>query len=189
MVQEAHAASQAPEFQQIHDKFRPGIYRHLVRMVGEHEAEDLTQEVFAKVSQALKDFRGESQLSTWIYRIATNTAVDKMRARSFRQDARTSPLDDSNEIPNEDTWTAEETPSPEQRLLRKERYQCFQGFLEDLPANYRRVVELSEVAELTNNEIAESLGLSLDTVKIRLHRGRARLLEELKTHCKAEDWL
>jgi RNA polymerase sigma-70 factor (ECF subfamily) len=51
------------------------------------------------------------------------------------------------------------------------------------------VVVLSELEQLPNSEIAEILGLSLDVVKIRLHRGRSRLLDELKTHCKAEDWL
>ena len=60
------------EFQKVHDTFRLKIYRYLSRLVGEHEAEDLTQEVFLKVSQALGNFRGESKLSTWIYRIATN---------------------------------------------------------------------------------------------------------------------
>ncbi len=68
-------------------------------------------------------------------------------------------------------------------------YQCFVDFVKNLRVNYRTVVVLSELEQLTNNEIAEILGLSLDTVKIRLHRGRARLLKELKTHCEAEDWL
>lgn len=54
------------ESHEIHDAFRPRIHRYLTRLVGEHEAEDLTQEVFLKVSQALKTFRGESQVSTWI---------------------------------------------------------------------------------------------------------------------------
>ena len=177
------------EFQKIYAAYQPRILRYLVRLVGEHEAEDLTQEVFVKVSHALKAFRGESQLSTWIYRIATNAAIDKTRTPSFRQDARTSSLDDSDEAENQEVWTAEETPSLEQLLMRKEMYQCFESFVERLPVNYRTVVVLSELEQLTNNEIAEILGVSLDVVKIRLHRGRARLLEELKTHCKAEDWL
>jgi len=55
--------------------------------------------------------------------------------------------------------------------------------------SYRTVVALSELDDLAANEIAEILGISVDVVKIRLHRGRARLLQELKTHCNAEDWL
>lgn len=73
--------------------------------------------------------------------------------------------------------------------MRKEMYECFVGFLSDLRPDYRIVFVLSELAEIKNKEIAEILGLSLDTVKIRLHRGRNELLRTLKAHCKAEDWL
>ena len=176
-------------FQKIYDTFQPKVLRYIVRLVGEPEAEDLTQEIFVKIGQALPTFRGESQLSTWIYRIATNAALDKLRTSSFRQAAQTSSLDAADEAGDQAICTGDEMPSPEQRFMQKERQQCFGNFVENLPANYQAVVVLSELGELTNNEIAEILGLSLDVVKIRLHRGRARLLQELKTHCKAEDWL
>jgi RNA polymerase sigma-70 factor (ECF subfamily) len=73
------------EFQNIYDAFRPRILAYLARMVGKHEAEDLTQEVFIRVSLGLKDFRGASKLSTWIYRIATNAALDHLRSPSFQK--------------------------------------------------------------------------------------------------------
>lgn len=177
------------EFQKVYDAFRPRILRYLARLLEEHEAEDVTQEVFLKVSRALKTFQGESQLSTWIYRIATNAAIDKMRTASFRHGDEPSLLDDASEAEDKDVWTGEEAPSLEQQLMRKEMYECFVNYVKDLPMNYQTVVILSDVERLTNNEIAEVLGLSLDTVKIRLHRGRARLVQELKAHCKAEDWL
>ncbi len=172
-------------FETIHETFRPKVQRYLTRLVGAGEAEDLTQEVFVKVSQGLPNFRGDAQLSTWIYRIATNAAIDKMRAPAFRQDAQSCSLNDE--------WhglrAISEPLSLEQRTMRKERYACFRNFVDKLPANYRTVVALSELGELTNGEIAAILGVSLETVKIRLHRGRAMLLEKLKSHCKAEDWL
>jgi RNA polymerase sigma-70 factor (ECF subfamily) len=62
-------------------------------------------------------------------------------------------------------------------------------FVKQLPPNYRTVVVLSELEQMPNQEIAAILGLSLEAVKIRLHRGRTRLMQELKAHCKAEDWL
>ena len=74
-----------PDFHEIHREFRPRVLCYLARMVGEAEAEDLTQEVFAKVAHALTGFRGESSLSTWIYWIATNTALDTMKKPLFRQ--------------------------------------------------------------------------------------------------------
>ena len=70
------------KFQKIYEDFRPKIIRYLTRMVGDSEAEDLTQEVFTKIGQALKAFRGESQLSTWVYQIATHVALDRIRQRS-----------------------------------------------------------------------------------------------------------
>jgi RNA polymerase sigma factor (sigma-70 family) len=73
------------DFQTIHAEFRPRIQRYLARLVGESEAEDLTQEVFVKVHRALPSFRGEAQLSTWIYRIATNAALDRLRSPAFKR--------------------------------------------------------------------------------------------------------
>src|SRR3989304_7037573 len=85
------------EFQKVFDAYQPRILRYLARLVGEHEAEDLTQEVFVKVSQALKTFRGEAQLSTWIYRIATNAALDRLRSPSFPRSDRKRLSEDSIE--------------------------------------------------------------------------------------------
>jgi RNA polymerase sigma-70 factor (ECF subfamily) len=161
--------------------------------VGEYEAEDLTQDVFIKISRALQTFRGESQLSTWIYRIATNAALDRLRDPSFKRIIQDGLSDGSDpaemEVEDKDIWTGEEILSPEQQLFRKERFECYCDCIESLPLNYRTIVALSELEALAANEIAEILGLSLDVVKIRLHRGRTRLLQELKSHCKAEDWL
>lgn len=181
------------DFETIHDEFRPRIQRYLNHLVGEYEAEDLTQEVLIKISRALPTFRGESQLSTWIYRIATNAALDRMRAPSFKRIVESELPDGSDpdelEVKAEAVRMVEEISSLEQQICRKERYECYRDYIEYLPANYRTIVALSELEELAAGEIAEILGLSLDTVKIRLHRGRARLLQELKAHCKAEDWI
>lgn len=181
------------DFRQIHADFRPKILRYLTRLVGAQEAEDLTQEVFVRVSRALHTFRGESQLSTWIYRIATNVALDRMRAPSYKGTVRNGLPDGSDvaelEIADRDVWTGEEAPSLDQQLCHKERYECYRDFILDLPPNYRTVVALGELEDLAAHEIAEVLGISVDVVKIRLHRGRAMLLKALRSHCKAEDWL
>ena len=175
------------EFQKIYETFQPKIHRYLTRLVGEHEAEDLTQEVFTKVSQGLKNFRGESQLSTWIYRIATNIAFDRLRNPSFQQMVQKRLSSDStaeDKISTENVvWTSERTPSIDQQLIRKEMNECIQNFIEELPENYRTVLVLSELEGLKNREIAEILQVSLDTVKIRLHRARAKLKKELEIHC------
>ncbi len=181
------------DFQQIHTEFRPKILRYLAGKVGELEAEDLTQEVFVKVNQALPTFRGDSSLSTWIYRIATNTALDRMRSPSFQ---RTESLEchcqtpaGEAEVEPEDLFTGEPVPSPEQEVFHKQRIGCYVDCINDLPESYRKVVSLSEIEEKAVVEIADILGLSEEAVKMRLHRGKLKLLQIMKCHCKAEDWL
>jgi RNA polymerase sigma-70 factor (ECF subfamily) len=178
-----------PEFQRIYADFQPRILRYMGRMVGEREAEDLTQEVFVKVNRALAGFRGESSLSTWLYRIATNAALDRRRSPSFQRSDSYSLADDAGEAGDEaetgggEARPGERAPSAEQQLIRREMNECIRDFVERLPDNYRTPLVLSELEGLKNGEIAEILGVSLDTVKIRLHRARAKLKRELMAYC------
>jgi RNA polymerase sigma-70 factor (ECF subfamily) len=105
------------EFQKIHSAFQPKIFRYLTRLVGKNDAEDLTQEVFTKINQGLNAFRGDSKLSTWIYKIATNTALDRLRSPSFC--ACKTPINESVEeadadTENKDACIKANTPSAEQ---------------------------------------------------------------------------
>jgi len=165
------------EFQDIYDTFQPKIMRYMARLVNENEAEDLTQEVFVKVGQALDNFRGESSLSTWIYRIATNMALDRRRSRSFQWMAQ------SSEVEVDDLQSVEKPLSAEQLLVRQEMNACIAGYIRQLPESYQVVLVLSELEGLKNNEIAEILGVTLATVKIRLHRARLNLREKLENRC------
>jgi RNA polymerase sigma-70 factor (ECF subfamily) len=168
------------EFEPIYDAFRPKIHRYLARLTGATEADDLTQEVFIKVSRGLKDFRDGSKLSSWIYRIATNVALDHLR--------RTSPM--TTEISSIDTEGEEEPVRLrgrisliDQQLIRKEMSACIRNVIKKLPEEYRTVIVLGELEEFKNSEIAEILQVSLDTVKIRLHRARSKLKKELEKLC------
>jgi RNA polymerase sigma-70 factor (ECF subfamily) len=174
------------EFQEIYEIFQPKILRYLTHLAGESEAEDLTQETFVKVHQGLENFRGESQLSTWIYRIATNTALDRLRSPSFQRVIQSSLSEDLNETELADKVICPEEKKPliEKQLIREEMNECIRGYIEKLPENYRTVLVLSEWERLKNNEIAEILGVTLETVKIRLHRAKTKLKEELETHCE-----
>ncbi len=172
------------DFDGIYDSYHPRISRYLTRLVGRSEAEDLTQEVFARIDKGLKDFRGDADISTWVYRIATNVAMDMLRSRSFQESRSGKPIS-QEEAPIEDTelFTGEKKPSLERQAIRREMSSCVHDYIDSLPETYRAVVILSEIEELTNPEIAEVLGLSIENVKIRLHRGRAKLREKLETGC------
>jgi RNA polymerase sigma-70 factor (ECF subfamily) len=162
-------------FVDVYAEFQPKIRRYLVRLVGTAEAEDLTQEVFARVSEALPRFRGDAKLSTWVYRIATNAALDRLRNPAFRRAERM-----LLQIGKPDP---ERTPGIERELERKEMNECVRLYLDRLPASYRSVLLLSEDEGLTNQQIAETLGISLEAAKIRLHRARGRLRKELGGGC------
>jgi RNA polymerase sigma-70 factor, ECF subfamily len=160
------------EFQSIHDTFRPRILRYLTQLVGEEGAEDLTQTVMMKVSEGLCNFRGDSTLSTWIYRIATNTALDKLRSPSMRWTAGQRHL---AEIQSERGGSSaernigleEQAPSVEATVIRKEMTECLREFIDRLPETYKIVTVLSELQGLKNSEIAEILGISLNSVAPR----------------------
>jgi len=114
-------------------------------------------------------------VSTWIYRIATNTAFDRLRSPSLQREA---------QGPVEGLQLATQEPlGIDQELVRKEMNQCIRRYIDTLPPPYRSAVILSEDESLTNQQIADVLGISLDTVKIRMHRARSRLKNKLATGC------
>ncbi len=174
-------------FPAIQDAYRPRILRYLTRIVGQAEAEDLTQDVLIKISNGLQRFRGDASLSTWIYRIATNAAFDKLRgpgARSVQHEAHGAAAAESEPDPAQERGFLEASvPSVEAGAIRGEMSRCVREFVDRLPDNYRTVIVLSELEGFSNAEIGEITGLTLDTVKIRLHRARERLRRDLSTGC------
>jgi RNA polymerase sigma-70 factor (ECF subfamily) len=183
-MQEDHLMTNLESFPKIHDEFRPKIFRYLCRIIGETDAEDVCQEVFVKVDRALPGFRGESSLATWIYRIATNAALDHVRSSSFRQASMNveSPTDD--ELPDDPgAGNTETTHLPDTLLIRKDMNACIRAIVDGLPELYRTALVLSDLEELTNVEIAEVLGISLDAAKIRIHRARTRLRKAMEIKC------
>ena len=185
----APARPRGDKFLRLHDEFRPKILRYLARLVGEDEAEDLTQEVFLKVSRSLEEFEGRSSASTWIYRIATNAAIDRMRVVASGRDVRSEAFAEAEDAAGGcAAWADEEALSIEERVMLQEMFDCYREFVDRLPTAYRTVVVLSDLEDFAAADIAEILGLTLETVKMRLHRGRAMLYEELRAHCRPEDW-
>jgi len=133
------------------------------------DAAEAAQEAFLAAWQGLKNFRGESSFSTWLYRLASNACVDLLRREGRRQAAVS--LDD--EDVNLDIPTS--IPSPQEEAERRELGEQIEAGLRALPPEYRAVLVLREVHQLRYEEIAGSLGLDLGTVKSRISRGRKRL--------------
>jgi RNA polymerase sigma-70 factor, ECF subfamily len=172
-----------PAFETVFTEYHPKILRYLTRMVGAADAEDVAQEVFDRVHRGLRKFQGKSSLSTWIYRIATNAAIDRSRSASYKHEKDRKSYEDDT-MPESSGAMAPPTPQATERLLiRKEMSECINEFIDALPPNYKTVLVLSDLEGLANREIAEILGISEDNAKVRLHRARARLKETLKDGC------
>jgi RNA polymerase sigma-70 factor (ECF subfamily) len=144
------------------------------------DALDLTQTVFLKISRSIGDFREESSLSTWIYRIATNTAHDHATSTLTKQKSSEHLLADEESV---DDFPDYGTQGTDREYIRREMNACIRGVVDQLPENYRTVLLLGEFEELSNAEIAAILDISLDTVKIRLHRARTALRKAMECQC------
>jgi RNA polymerase sigma-70 factor (ECF subfamily) len=173
-------------FEAVHREFQAKVLRYLAGFVDADEAADLAQVTMIKVSEHLPEFRGESSLSTWIYRIATNVALDRLRQRSPDRVAIGGEPDAEDDDLDENVPAQLQAPSAETAAMRNEMSGCVREFVDRLPASYRSILVLSDIEGLTNGEIAEITGLSLDTVKIRLHRARIKLRAELRAGCSIE---
>lgn len=169
-------------FADVFAEYQRPIYNYLLRMTqNQAKAEDLTQETFIRAHRGLPGFRGDASLSTWIYRIATNVSHDHFRRRATRQTEADLSLE---EIESDGEWLVDEVSSPpEQLAAQSEMSDCVQRFIHRLSPDYRAVLMLRELQGLKNREIAEVLDVSLDTVKIRLHRARNKLREALNAGC------
>ena len=179
----------AIEFQPIHDTYRSRILRYLTRLVGEPEAEDLAQNVFEKVSEGLKNFRAEASLSTWIYRIATNVAFDRLRSRAPQQGTvvawnDTSTSESSLDEEEREVLPDQAVPSVETEVIRLEMNDCIKQVIDELSYNYRSVIVLHDIGGFRNQEIADILSVSLAVVKIRLHRARQELKKKFEAGCE-----
>jgi len=172
-------------FDQLHAEYRHRIHRYLIRLVGDPEAEDLTQEVFAKVGKALPSFAGNAHPSTWLFKIATNTAIDRLRALQHAKESTDSIAIESLAESGKDgnIWTRGRSISPDEQLIRREMSGCVQNIINQLPDNDRTVIILSELEGFTDQEIASILSIKTGAVKVRLHRARARLRKALESAC------
>ena len=164
--------------EQLYNQYRKKIERYLKRYVDKDNAEDLTQEVFIKVSRSRTSFREESSIETWIYKIATNAAKDYLKSRQKKE----RDLISETELESLDALTIENA-SPESMSLAHEMKACIEEFIHRLPHDYSTVLVLSELEGYTVKDIAEIVGMNANAVKVRLHRARAKLKETMDDGC------
>ena len=163
---------------QIFDLYHNKVYRVAYGVLRHREeALDIVQEVFIKLFRSIRDFKRESRLSTYLYRMTVNTAIDHLRKTGK---AHVSSLDEEEAI-----QPAEEPERrPDRIFLYKELEGKVNEALNKLPVDQRTAMVLREVEGLSYQEIAETMKSSIGTVMSRLHYGRKRMQELLKDYLR-----
>ncbi len=141
------------------------VYSVARRLTGDDDlAQDVAQDAWIRAFQKLHLFRGDASFGTWVYRIATNAALNRLRSRSRRSDAESAA-----------DWSAR-APSIDEAVINQ---RLLQEALDRLPDGYRQVLVLHDVEGLKHEEIADMLGVTVGTSKSQLHKARARMRDLL----------
>jgi RNA polymerase sigma-70 factor (ECF subfamily) len=169
-------------FEELFDRYSSMVFSLAYQVLGDREeALDVSQEVFLAIYSKMDSFRGESSLKTWIFSIAVRRASNRFRWWNRKRRRGTVSLEEHlSRKPDQDYSIDLRSPvkSPEEEMILKEERDRITGWLRELPMQQRIAVVLRDIEGLTYEEIAESMKISLGTVKSRIARGR----EMLKRH-------
>lgn len=166
-------------FEELFDRYSSMVFSLAYQVLGDREeALDVSQEVFLAIYSKMDSFRGESSLKTWIYSIAVHRASNRFRWWNRLRRRGTISLEDHlSRKPDQDHSIDLKSPvkSPEDELILKEERKQLDEWLRELPIQQRIAVVLRDIEGLSYEEIAESMEISLGTVKSRIARGRELL--------------
>ena len=170
-------------FETMIDRYSGDVYAVLYRLTeNPEEAADLTQDTFLRALRAIKGFRGDAELKTWLIRIAINESRNRFRWWKRRRRDTTVSLD-ATIGQSEATigqMIADNSVSPEDAALEREREVALQAALLELPAVYREAIILCDIEGMSYEETAAAIGCGIGTVKSRISRGREELRRRLK---------
>jgi len=175
-------AGEESAFETMIDRYSGDVYAVLYRLTEDpDDAADLTQDTFLRALRAIKGFRGDSELKTWLIRIAINESRNRFRWWKRRKRSETLSLDaafgDTDFTVGD--MIADRSISPEQAALDHERESALQNALLEIPAVYREALVLCDIEGLSYEETAAALGCGMGTVKSRISRGREELRRRL----------
>ena len=180
LIDQATEEGDESAFAMLMDRYKRPVYHMILKMVRNvDDAEDLTIEAFAKAFKNLHKFKKDYTFSTWLFRIATNNAIDFIRKKKLQTySLNTSFKDDSGENVTIDVLDSNLTPDEE--AINQQKIELVQMFVTKLPTKYQRLVRLRYFDELSYDEIAKTLEAPLGTIKAQLHRARELMYELVK---------
>jgi RNA polymerase sigma-70 factor (ECF subfamily) len=181
-------------YERLVQRYSPQVFNRVYRLVGDREeAEDITQEVFIKVYYNLKKFEQPAAFSGWLYRIATNTALNSLQKRKRRpaKAASSPPSPQKAELMEDSDWqhsgemgnTA--LTNPEQLYLQAELRNCISEVFSTLQREQATVLIMRDIDNLSYDEVASTIGVGLSTIKMRIYRARVAFQELFKKLCSA----
>ncbi len=178
------------DFDALVAKYEKRIFNLIYRLLGDYEeAADLTQETFINAYKHYDQFRGDSRVFTWLYQIARNHCINRIRRRDRLKALRLESLDQPQELDDKEA-APREIPdwanSPERVLEDRELQERIVAAVASLSIEYREIILLREYQHLSYNEIVEATGLSLENVKTRLSRARGMLRRKLEPYYHSE---
>jgi RNA polymerase sigma factor (sigma-70 family) len=185
LVRRARAGDERA-FAELIQRHRHGIerlVRPLVRSAPTDEVEDLVQEALTKAFLHIHSYSEEYAFTTWLYRIATNHAIDYLRRRKLNAFSISAPPTQNTHKSDDDSREFEikdESWVPDEMMVANERTKMIEDAIEQLPENYKRVIKLRHSQDLEYEEIAKVLQIPMGTVKVHLHRARAALARMLE---------
>jgi len=170
-------------FEHIVALYKERVFVTAYRLMGNRDdAEDQAQEVFLKIYRSIKDLDEPATLTTWIYRITTNTCFDALNKRKRRP--QTMPLARPDAEGNEEAHYADtRSPVPEDIVLRGEVRRCLEQTLAQLDATGRAALILRDIEDRSYQEVAEILSIGMSAVKMRIHRARLAFQQLLDKIC------
>ncbi len=174
-------------FEELVAKYQNRVYGLAFRLTrNKMDAEDALQDVFLRVYQKIKDFRGESAFSTWLYKISLNEALMKLRKKQHRREE--SIEEAMPKFRSDGSYAGMVTNfsiSPENEALKAEAQRLIQAAIDKLPEDYRSVLLLRDREGFSAQEVSQMLELSIPAIKSRLHRARLFLRQALENYFKA----
>ncbi|HUT53820.1 MAG TPA: sigma-70 family RNA polymerase sigma factor [bacterium] len=165
----------AAAFEALIERYRSRVFRLAVRFTrNPDDAQEVLQEVFFTVYQKLGQFEGKSAFSTWLYRVAVNTALMRLRGRDKAE------LVSISEFPDDSLPGETEGKGPEDKIMTEQALARIERAMIPLPADFKTVLILRDIEDFSNEETAEIMGLSVAAVKSRLHRARGFMRKKLE---------
>lgn len=170
-------------FEDILNRYERKIFNMIYRMMGNYdEAVDLTQETFLRVYKGLRQFRGESNIYTWIYQISLNLC--RTRIAQKKKEAKLVSLDQPIETEDDELEieVPDESMAPQTAFEGLNLQEAVQMAVESLPSPYREVIVLHELQGFSYKEIADMMSTNEQTIRVRLHRARKMLRKLLEPY-------